>query len=412
MVQEDGAWFRKWPKYKREALEQHFTVKMLEPSKVKAFIKREVGEKPLSKARLIQGYANFHVQRILGPFVTGLQEALCHLFDGSRTVNGISITIACGMNQQSLGDWMTETLKCWSCVFYERDGKNWDATMGRAHHQLKMSIYELIGDDQFLCRLIDAGFVCKGTVPVRDQEPLRYTLCGTTKSGHNDTSIGNSIVNAAIMYLMFLRRGYRGRIIVAGDDALGAIFLQPSTRRPVLEDLVKIETEYGITPEAGLFQSPYSVTFLSGCWYPSPHGFVFGPRPGRLLARLNWTVHNIPKRAMENYKRCVSASFGEFGQRCPILRAMLRSDYQQANLLSLRQSNRTLPYLRYDSPGDYSLIYDFILVKYGLSESEVACCENELRAVGDFPLVVSNPVLQAMSDFDLVDVTQRPETSY
>lgn len=323
-------WIYKWGASKIAAIVRSQQNDPLEPSMVELMVKREALTGFKNKARGIQKHTNLASQAVTGPSVTSAQKAVGCLYGvDSPFVDGIQFVFASGLNGIDVGRWMQQCLGAGLAWFYERDGANWDATMGRPHHDMKQHVYAKM--DPQLVEDIEAMYGVRGVFRSRKKvgKPMRYEVRGTTRSGHNDTSIGNSIINFSIACTAIrnlrmsgkLPKDCRASCLVMGDDLLVAM-----SCRPVLEDMVAEEKALGITPEARVFDSWEDVTFISSLFYPTDGGIVFGPRPGAILAKLFWTVKypGKGKKAAAYVNGIVDCMYPIF-RGWPILDAFVRS---------------------------------------------------------------------------------------
>jgi len=321
-------WLQRWSQVRRAAIARSLATELVLPDRVKSFVKRELhshatGAAP-TKARLIQGYATLATQERFARQFYGLQKSLfAEPFIDMGA--GLTVTYASGMNPDQIGWWLGEAMARAGpgCSFYERDGKNWDSTMSLHHMVLKEQYYRLVPG------LFEFAMACHDVKGVagRGEFAIKYSLMGTTKSGHNDTSLGNSIVNAGIMLACAAHMDLRGHIIVAGDDALMVVAggLDWSLAR-----FTTLEAECGIIPEAGKFYDYRDVTFISLCFMRAESGDILAyPKPGRILARLGWTVRRVPRKLRPSYVRAVVLGMMGMYADTPLMKefldAMVRS---------------------------------------------------------------------------------------
>lgn len=394
-VKYEAAWLSKWPASKRQQILQSVAVDPVAPNKLKSFVKFEISHKYPTKPRGIQGYLNLHTQAVFGPQQTSFQKALSALWsiEGYELFPGIFVTMASGVTAIDLGRWMDLNEDYES--FYERDGKNWDATMGLDHHALKWAVMEAC--DTELSDFVKLGYRCQGFR--RGNDPIRYTLSGTVKSGHNDTTSGNTLVNGFICADALRRAGRSGRIIVAGDDLLAAVKGRPF-------DLATAEAAYGIVPEARWFASPLDVTFISGCWLWGGR-WVFLPQLGRLLARLFWSVKPPSRKKINNHLYGIASGLGVTVLDVPVYRDFI------APYLELKFSGKpvydkdALHKPRGPNPCDERAILSSMSGKYGIAESALLEFASRLRLTPPLPCVASDPIADVILARDLADILDR-----
>jgi hypothetical protein len=388
-------WIAKWPLSKQASILRSIAEDDLCPNRVKAMIKREINHKRPSKARLIQFYANLRTQAEFGPHFYAAQKVVCAAYQRTRLNGGIDVTFASGMNSQALADWMESVLKEGAVSFYERDGKNWDSSMQKPHADFKTALYAMLDTE-----LADFARKCSvvNGIALVPNETIKYTMSYTVQSGQNDTTLGNSIVNAAIAYAAFKRLGLRGSILVAGDDLLVAGY-EPLPGAAI----AAAEAEYGITPEARVFEQYKHVTFISGAWFNDGEQMAFLPLPGRLFARLWWTVNPPSKKKTPNYMRGVARGLLPCMATFPVVGTMLkRFDSEGAALDPAKHRVCNETYYAFGRG-----MYEFVAEKYGITVGELEDLERYLESLPVEPLLLVHPVIDRLMEVDLADIDDR-----
>jgi len=304
-------------------IEKSVRVDPVRPWAVRAIVKFECGHDLPTKSRLIQAYPNLHTQSLFGPQFYAFQKSVVGLMNNLE-MGDISVTIASGLSVESIGEWMRLAHERFGVPqFYERDGKTWDATMNRSTHELVNSWYAHVDDSlahfHNQCYEVNGNYFGRETV-------VSYRMRGGVKSGHNDTSIANSIVNMSICFEVARRTQTPAMILVSGDDALVAVPMQAN-----LESWPRLEAEYGIKPDARTFTDYRSVSFISGCWMRSEQTYAFVPKPGRLFARLFWSVLNVPERQRASYVNSVVQSLWPACALMPVVNSFLSAHVSQAD---------------------------------------------------------------------------------
>lgn len=308
-------WNERWPAGKREMLEESLAIpgRFRQRGQVKAFSKRETA-RVLKKVRAIQMYANIAAQAESGYRVTRLQRAMKRCFRSLSVAaaGGSSITFASGMSAEDISAWARRAAHG-ALFFIEQDGKNWDATMNAALQAFKFDAFDSF--DPGLGWLLRQGLDVKGS----SAGGIRYRAYATTKSGHNDTTVGNSYINALICLSVMRVLGWVGHIIVAGDDSLVAVHhAPPSETGSRASDFARVARRFGIVPETGSFAQIQHCTFISGR-FVGPDA-LFCPKIGRLTTRLNWTCSLVGKPDV--HKRGIRLGLGATG-RLPLIATLL-----------------------------------------------------------------------------------------
>lgn len=388
-------WMERWPQGKRLQILLSVARDTVCPGRLLAMIKRENSHSWPTKARLIQYYYNMATQAAFGSYFVALQKSL-FAWAPDHPYQGVRVTFGSGMNNGDLGEWMTKVHDRFARpLFYERDGKSWDATMQRFHHDLKMRLYRAY--DQKFAQFVDDGFTCLADCRL-PTGLFRYRINGTVKSGHNDTTLGNSLINACIAIEACVRLGLQAEVLVVGDDLLVATELDPS-------GMAAVEASFGIIPEARVFDSYLDVSFISGCWLRAGAGYIFVPKLGRLLARLWWTTSPPSKKQLRNYRHSVVAGLRAVLGRLPLYDEFLRAPTGAAMPMS---KDYNMWVQSFGGPvATYETTLD-LMAKYRLLPSEFDEVRAYLAGLTCDPKLIVHPLLDRIMETDLSDLPDRP----
>lgn len=393
------SWLSRWCALKQAAFALSAVFDSVKPDGVTAFVKREAGHALPTKARLIQGYCNLVTQETVAREQTCFQKALGAMFGppGYEMFPGVFVTMGSGLTNQEVAAWARDSRARYRVpVYYERDGKNWDSTMQRPHHDYKIRWMRSVSGD--LADFVDKSFVTNCVVRCRSGN-LIYQLGGTVRSGHNDTTSGNSLINAAISAQVFHSLGLRASVIVLGDDMLAVVDGEFD-----LAAVVAAEASFGIKPEAAKFYDLGDVTFISACFLESTDGDVaFVPILGRQLTRLWWTTKPPPDRKLLDYRYSVSRGLASAVGELPIYRAFLAPTLGLQGRLIPIDKFKCSPHVGRVASGDY---LPAMLRRYGLTIDEVMEFERFLCGLSGSAMVC-HPVATKIIDRDLADVGAR-----
>jgi hypothetical protein len=386
-------WLNKWCKGKQTAILHSQRYDQVRAANVKAMIKWEVYSKLPTKARLIQFYVNLATQAEFAPLFSAVQKVICSRFR-QCPIGDIDITMASGMTASDIGQWMRSCSARGATRWYERDGKNWDSTMGRMAAEFKRALYSLcdprLSDFVESCEKVKA-FMC---LPAGI---FRYVVEYTVKSGHNDTTLGNNIINAAITFAVFKRLGVPCSILVAGDDLLVACYGDVDCGV-----VMEMEREYGIVPEARVFDHPWQTSFISGIFMDDKDEWYFTPTPGRLLHRLWWTANPPAAKDVDAYRRGVALGLLPTCGSIPIIRVLLRK-FEGSGRVGKSDKGYTF------RSSEYGAV-DFVEAmsrRYGLSPRDILECESWMESLPAEPLMLVHPVLDRMLEVDEADIDVR-----
>ncbi len=389
------SWLARWSQAKQAEIIKSILTDPIAPNKVKSMVKIECYHDIPKRARLIQYYHNKATQAMYGLEFVAAQKAFTTVFRDLYLDGGIDVTIASGMNAAALSEWMNTRVLLGAVKFRERDGKNWDSTMRPEHSAFKRRLFSELDHD--FTEFVEACEDVKGFGLFREGV-FRYKVNGTVKSGHNDTSLRNGIINAAIAYIAFRKLGVRASILVAGDDLLVAVYSDYDDG-----EADRIERELGIVPVARKFSSPADVSFISGVWYKNGESWQFTPKIGRLVKRLWWTTHAPGKKSREAYIRGVARGLLPSCGGIPIIRQfLLKFDSGGRALMTDRYWEYRVNPVKWD-PG----ITEHLADRYGLSQRAIVECDEYLSHLPPTPLIISHPVLDRIMEVDLADPADR-----
>lgn len=389
-------WNSRWPLGKRKAVLRSIAMDPVQYDRIKAFIKTEVYTKVPKRGRLIQCSPNFATQAATGPQCAALQKAVFSRLNRYKLNSRIDITIASGMNANAIGDWMNWVVSMGAVIFYERDGACWDSTMQEMHANFRQDLYATL-DVGFADAMRKQNHV-KGGCSTKDGY-LPYSVRFTVKSGQNDTSFGNGLVNGGITFAVLNQLKYRASMIVAGDDLLVALY----EKEVDVEAIMGLEREYGISPEAAVFYDPSHVSFISGIFMFDSKRYHFLPSPGRLLSRLWWAVHAPDPKNLSAYIRGVAKGLVKVVSGLPVLELLIGKFDSDGDVIKTDKG-----YLFKNSANEFDPgVRDYFRRRYGITESELLDVEEYMSGLPVEPLILVHPVLDRIVEIDTADITVR-----
>lgn len=342
-------------------------------------------------------------------------NALAAVSEIAEDVGGVTFEIrySAKMNHEQIGDFVTECENlrrryCWSCID-ERDGRNWDSNIQVRHRVALCEVYDLLSSD--LGKHARSGIEIRSVHRSKSGGNVQYTVCGTVKSGHPDTSSGNSALNReismqAISNLPPHLRPRHVRGLVMGDDYIAWLYFDhPVDPVALATALSNNEQALGIDPKRGIFDDVRCASFISLGFYRSIVGTIIAlPKPGRLLSRLFWTSTALQGRDPKRLAAGIAEAFMPLYNTCPFMR-----DFLAAHLDVPALGGRELcpGYLwsemglqRLPEPIDWAENH---LVKYGADAALLDL--RELRHIGR--ALCHHPVVTHMYAIDTSDPDER-----
>lgn len=390
-------WEKRYPINKVATINRSFVEDQLDPELWTAMLKREGGHKRAGKARIIHFQKTPNAQAVVGPRYSAFQKAVAAAFDyrNGLVASGIDVTFASGFNAQDLSAWMDMVVARGVVAFLERDGVAWDSSMNAYLCAFKANMAGIF--DERLATFIRRSDHRR--VSHRSKGgTMKWTIDHTVMSGAGDTSSGNSLINAAIVYEVFSRLYVRCSIIVAGDDLLVACYDDFD-----LETVMRMERGFGIVPEAAKFVDPMHVSFCSAIWAENErHEWKFIQVPSRVFARLFWTCRPPPVRHEAAYVRGVVKGLLPTCRNVPCVGALLRH-FDSDGAVMANDKNYHFKTAAY---GD-SVFDDWFCKRYLVTLEAVAAFEAFLVSYSPGPGIIRHPLLDRLNEVDFCDLEER-----
>lgn len=158
----------------------------------------------------------------------------------------------------------------------------------------------------------------------RSKLGIKYSVDFTMQSGWPDTSLGDTLVNAA-MKTHIHGRGRLWVSIICGDDSITVTTATEMERLGGRDGIVEAYKALGMEVKAFTTTDILMAEFCSGRFIPYHNSYVLVPKLGRMLARLGWDMKNRNKRNQVAWARSIAETLKVFGCYDPILAALGRS---------------------------------------------------------------------------------------
>jgi len=392
-------WMSRWPGAKQKQIARSVFWDVVDPRRVRCFVKREVSIRFPKRARMIQAYLNMATQALFAREFLIFQKAFCKACS-TLPVFGVDITLACGMNSVDLAKWMDDVAFCGRKVwFYERDFSRFDATVGDVAFDLKLLAYRLVSPQL-------ADFAAKSRCVIGTSRTkwgrLRFREWCGTKSGHCDTTIGNSIINAAVLLEAFVAQNLHGGILIMGDDALAYSYSDFN-----VDDMMSVEASFGFIPEARKFSDWRDVSFISGCWLEVNCGrTAFVPKPGRLLNKLCLAV-DPPKKKLQAYVNAVAQGVQVNCGFVPVVRVLLARMFGGVHGDAVViKPKRYMNFVSLEGEVDERVVMASFCQRYGMTEAEVLSLEEYMLNLPK-TCFFRHPLIDLIDEVDTADLLCR-----
>lgn len=280
------------------------------------FVKRETNVAVPTKGRKIDTYADPRDKVMTGPAMAAMQLAVKEVCQDAEVYPNVFVTFGCGKTVEDIAKWASRP----HSYVYERDGSRWDSTMGLTHYLFRLRCYEEMSPG-FIKSGQYPAFTTEGRFSKKDVH-FKYTINGTVKSGHNDTTLGNTLIN--LMIAAAAAHDQRPKkpvhIIACGDDLLLLAEERMNGAR-----MAAVERAFGIIPKYGEFADVTSASFISLLFFRTARdplnkwGVIATPKPGRLARKQYW-VTDLPKD-LAGWRKSVSGGIAGY-RLIPIFREL------------------------------------------------------------------------------------------
>lgn len=291
------AWNAKFPPHRRLLQEQAYErVKNHGLEEVhfrrKAFVKRELTlpkEEPQDfDPRCIQAVSD-EANVALGPFMQQFSKALVKVWDIEADVYYTS-----GSNAEQLGLWRAQ-FGSEDVLILIMDQNRFDAHQQKEVHKVEDEMYVDAGIKKYshAYETFKAQKVTRGVT----SHGVKYKVKNTRKSGDPNTSNGNSSISGLTIKTLMARFGFEGRFkaVVNGDDNLIVIreLLSNKDVCRLVRCLRDAYFDLGFDMDIKTTRTWAHAEFCSSLFWPVSGGYVLGPKIGRRLPKLGFSLQKL-----------------------------------------------------------------------------------------------------------------------
>ncbi len=376
-----------------------------------SFLKKEIAVKCLfdpqfKDPRFIQGCPielSAETGRFLRPFAKHVKAGLQpgsedpSQFTLAEIREGRQIIYTCGMSGEAIGNAYAMALTTMQamCEPYDRvvvledDQSRFDLHLTEGPFTYLDAVYGKLlprSVQRLLRRKVSRGRTSLGT---------RYSIPYTMQSGWPDTSIGDTLVNAAMKYdIHGIGRPWIS--IVCGDDSVTVTLQSEIDRVGGVDGIAKSYAEFGMEVECVLRDNPLDTEFCSGRFFPVRDSYVLMPKTGRMLMKACVDMVDRSPAKQLAWLRGVASTLAHYGKVDPILAALSRGIMKQTGQGHViterynefkRNIDGTVSPDEIDTLVYYAQHYD---LSAGAVQSIITTLENiTLRTFCDDPLVVA-----------------------
>jgi len=223
------------------------------------------------------------------------------------------------MTLEDLGLWLFDAMSRvpgpW--LFVSVDKETYDGSLPACALNVEFNVYERYGCPRDVINHLRKQMVAEGYT----RHGVYYKRKGSRSSGVNNTTSGNTMLNAASLGYWFERAGVpleHTASLVQGDDSASVVSSRYESQLRETEGCCK---ELGLTNKVVYSNDPYDVEFCSKRPYPVAEScpFVFGPMIGRVLAKQGYAMSDYNPAKSRAWLRGVALSLERDVAHIPLL---------------------------------------------------------------------------------------------
>jgi len=262
--------------------------------------------------RLIQG-AQPEFICLVGPWVMALQDLLKRRWNQKH-----NLCFTSGISAEDCADFIMQG----DGKLLEDDLGSFDCSISKPWCDFEVWMCKRLRAPRAVIQLMKANIFTHG----KTHFGWRYKCEGTRKSGDPYTSIMNSIINGLSHLYLYCRWTGRSvleardsiRMLLQGDD--NAMRHSESFEFPWREGMATL----GFDSEAIYREKPEDLEFCSNRLYPVADGYVFGPKPGKVMAKLGYIINPPVNVTRESMMRGVALGLQQNCHFIPPLHAVVK----------------------------------------------------------------------------------------
>jgi len=241
--------------------------------------------------RLIQG-ATPEFVCLVGPWVMAVQDVLKRRWGKDKN----NIVFTSGMTGESMAQAFTEHV---GGRILEDDLGKFDCSIRMPWCEMELTLFKRWGAPLAVLQLVEGNMYTHGYTT----HGWKYSCDGTRKSGDPFTSLMNSVINGLsheYLYCKWTKRSARAAretlfMLVQGDD--NCLWHQEPNEFPWRAGMATL----GFDSKATYRSDFGEIEFCSCRLYKMTGGYVFGPKPGKVLAKFGYIINppaNVSRESM------------------------------------------------------------------------------------------------------------------
>lgn len=421
-IMTDQGWLKYVPSKKREMYKEGMS--QLHKGKdvdykIKAFIKQEaiLKNEPFDP-RIIQG-RDVVYNCVIGPTILTASKILSaswsvfnnrckYVYDEFAFPVA---TYASGYTRNKLGLWHQRSMEFLTAfssdiVVYENDFSRWDRTVCSELIELEFKVYKWFFK---LPAKVQRGLKAQLKNLGYTRHGVKYTSEGTRKSGDQNTSVGNTILNALIHLFIFCEASgitdpskLPIRSIFLGDD--GYILCDRKLAAKALKISKQIYLELGLKAKARIAEL-HEAEFCSSIFVPVNGTYILAPKPGRILCKTFYSRKKLNFKKQQQWVKGICQGFLGDVSVFPWLVVLFRSILARTtHVKAWRDPDKFHQYtFRSESvvKADWESV-DYLCRRYSISVSDLKEVTNWIaNHVIDYNSYIAHPILASIHEVDV-----------
>jgi len=411
-VVEFPVWVLRYPLHKRAKLiaarEVAYAMPDLKSNTVSTLhVKREVaiavdGEIPDHDPRAIQARP-YEEMAVKGPLAYTASKCLAAANPHGRGYAGGTfggITYAPGLTAEKLDEWLVEAEASIEdeIAYISTDAIRLDSSVAHeardAYHDHMAEHFEI---DPVQRQISDDGVTTRGHSADQQQFGIdRGQQSGESETTHcNTTIVGGVIVKAVCQF-------DNVSAIVGGDDS-GIVCRRAQCRSIVLA----LQHEYklaGFRPKISVSTTRVDMEFCSGRFWSAstPSGFAFGPKPGKLLPKLFYSLIDRAERKLDQHVQGICLGIKASVNHLPVAREFIAMHEMLTAGATPKEPPLTKGIKRGQAIRFSDRIWDDYMHVYGVGKQDCIEAMETINSVTRLPAVIRCPLLQVMHEIDII----------
>jgi len=273
----------------------------------KLFVKRELtmkgGAEPKQfDPRAIQANSD-RLNVSLGPFSSFVSDNLKKKWGRNWGEESVQISYTAGWTAEEIGEWRAQ-FGDRDVTILELDEERYDVHQKRGAYELFRDLMRQQGVDNYG----NAAEALRSMEKIQgwSSQDIKYLVEYTMTSGSPTTSVSNSYLNGMKIWFVLLELGVRAfKALVHGDDSLIVILghLEKRVKRSLEVGVLAYNRRLGFSTKLKISEDWSQVEYCSSLFWPVEGGFVLGPKIGKRLPKIGFSLQVGSSRGQRNAAR-------------------------------------------------------------------------------------------------------------